>query len=137
MRHPIDPTNLHVEYQGAEAVVSLPDGELIKGSLPVNKLRLLQAWITILEEELMAGLGVGGQGRACFQNQAVALRSVTMIRVDSVLPGEDYTLRLTFNNGEIRCFDMRPYLNLPVYRRLAEPRVFRPDSHRLRNRGLA
>ncbi len=41
-----------------------------------------------------------------------------MIRVDSVLPGEDYTLRLTFNNGEIRCFDMRPYLNLPVYRRL-------------------
>lgn len=47
-----------------------------------------------------------------------------MIRVVSVLPGEDYRLRLTFNNGEIRCFDMRPYLKLPVYRRLKNPGFF-------------
>lgn len=38
--------HLHVEYQGTEAVVSLPDGELIEGSLPAKKLRLLQAWVT-------------------------------------------------------------------------------------------
>jgi hypothetical protein len=67
MRHPIDPTNLHVEYQGAEAVVSLPDGELIKGSLPVNKLRLLQAWITILEEELMADWALAVKGEPVFK----------------------------------------------------------------------
>ena len=54
-----------------------------------------------------------------------------MIRVDSVLPGEDYTLRLRFNNGEIRCFDMRPYLDLPVYRRLANPGFFNLARHRV------
>ena len=47
-----------------------------------------------------------------------------MIRVDSVLPGEDYTLRLRFDNGEIRFFDMRPYLDLPIYRRLENPGFF-------------
>jgi len=47
-----------------------------------------------------------------------------MIRVDSVQPGEDYTLRLRFTNGEVRCFDMRPYLNLPVYRPLENPGFF-------------
>lgn len=41
-----------------------------------------------------------------------------MIRVYSVLPGEDYLLRLKFTNGETRCFDMKPYLHLTVYRRL-------------------
>lgn len=46
--------HLHVEYQGVEAVVSIPDGMILQGDLPSKKLRLLQAWITIHEEELMA-----------------------------------------------------------------------------------
>jgi hypothetical protein len=55
--------HLHVEYQSKEAVVSLPDGELLEGDLPVKKLRLLQAWIAIHEEELMANwtLAVSGE----------------------------------------------------------------------------
>ncbi len=46
--------HLHVEYQGIEAVVTIPDGELIEDNLPTKKLRMLQAWISIHEEELMA-----------------------------------------------------------------------------------
>lgn len=59
--------HLHVEYQGAEAVVSLPDGELIEGGLPVKKLRLLQAWITIHEEELMADWALAVKGEPIFK----------------------------------------------------------------------
>jgi len=34
--------HLHVEYQGVEAVVTIPDGEVIEGELSPKKLRLLQ-----------------------------------------------------------------------------------------------
>ena len=41
-----------------------------------------------------------------------------MLRVSSVVTEADFYLVLTFSNGERRRFDMRPYLNLPVYLRL-------------------
>ena len=47
-----------------------------------------------------------------------------MIRVKSVLPEQNFKLRLQFTNGEVRCFDMAPYLKLPVYRRLENPGFF-------------
>ena len=43
-----------MEYQGKQAVISIPDGNLLEGDFPAKKLRLVQAWITIHEEELMA-----------------------------------------------------------------------------------
>ena len=42
-------------------------GELIEGSLPVKKLRLLQAWITIHEEELMADWALAVKGEPIFK----------------------------------------------------------------------
>jgi hypothetical protein len=59
--------HLHVEYQGDEAVITLPDGEMIEGSLPTKKLRLLQAWITIHEEELMANWALAIKGEPIFK----------------------------------------------------------------------
>ena len=59
--------HLHVEYQGSEAVVSLPDGELIEGSLPNKKLRLIQAWVAIHEEELMANWALAVKGEPIFK----------------------------------------------------------------------
>lgn len=46
--------HLHVEYQGQKASISIPDGNLLEGDLPAKKLRMVQAWIAIHEEELMA-----------------------------------------------------------------------------------
>ncbi len=37
-----------------EAVYKLPDGDLLEGSLPSNKEKLIRAWIEIHKEELMA-----------------------------------------------------------------------------------
>ena len=42
---------------------AIPDGEVLEGSLPRGKLRLVQAWIEIHQDELMADwqLAVSGQ----------------------------------------------------------------------------
>ncbi|MDP1527589.1 MAG: DUF4160 domain-containing protein [Rhodocyclaceae bacterium] len=56
--------HIHVEYQGVECVVSIPDGEFLEGRLPPAKTKLLVAWLEIHQEELMAdwALAVKGQG---------------------------------------------------------------------------
>jgi hypothetical protein len=46
--------HIHVVYQGEEAVFSIPAGELLYGSLPQKKIKLVQAWIILHEEDLMA-----------------------------------------------------------------------------------
>jgi hypothetical protein len=47
-----------------------------------------------------------------------------MIEVNSVVAVPDFELILTFNSGERRRFDMRPYLHYPVFRRLENPGFF-------------
>jgi hypothetical protein len=56
--------HIHVKYQDEDATISIPDGLLLGGSLKSNKMKLVQAWIEIHSEELMAvwGLAVRGQG---------------------------------------------------------------------------
>lgn len=41
-------------------------------------------------------------------------------RVKNVIPNKDYTLTLFFNNGEIKKFDMNPYLEKGVFRVLKD-----------------
>jgi hypothetical protein len=55
-----------VEYQGKQAVISIPDGNLLEGDLPAKKLRLVQAWIAIHEEELMADWALAANGEPVF-----------------------------------------------------------------------
>jgi hypothetical protein len=58
--------HLHVEYQGQKAVISIPDGNLLEGGIPAKKLCLVQAWITIHEEELMADWALAVNGEQVF-----------------------------------------------------------------------
>lgn len=55
--------HLHVKYQEHEVVVSIPEGDVIEGNIPSSKMKLLQAWIEIHKDELMAdwGLAVSGE----------------------------------------------------------------------------
>ena len=36
-------SHLHIEYQGMQAVISIPDGNLLEGDIPSKKLRMVQA----------------------------------------------------------------------------------------------
>ena len=47
-----------------------------------------------------------------------------MIRVSSVIAELDFHLTLLFTNNEKRRFDMRPYLDLPVFQPLKNPNFF-------------
>jgi hypothetical protein len=55
--------HIHVQYNDEEAVISIPDGEIIEGSLRRQKLRLVQAWVELHRDELMADwtLAINGQ----------------------------------------------------------------------------
>ena len=55
--------HIHVRYQGQEAVVSIPDGEKLEGSIKASRMKLVQAWIEIHKEDLMTDweLAVNGQ----------------------------------------------------------------------------
>jgi len=46
-------------------------------------------------------------------------------RIKKVKTRKDHTLVLTFNNGEIRTFDMTPYLNIGVFQLLKDWSHFR------------
>ena len=59
--------HLHARYQKKEAVLSIPDGQVLGGELPANKLRLVQAWIEIHREELLADWELASQGQTVFK----------------------------------------------------------------------
>lgn len=47
------------------------------------------------------------------------------LAVKEVKPLSDYKLALTFENGEKRIFDMKPYLDKGIYRELKDVSKFR------------
>ncbi len=58
--------HIHVRYQEHEAVVAIPDGDTIEGSLPGGKMKLLRAWVEIHTDELMADWELASSGRGVF-----------------------------------------------------------------------
>ena len=55
--------HVHVKYQEQEAVIGIPGGELLEGQIKANKMKLVQAWLEIHQDELMADweLAINGQ----------------------------------------------------------------------------
>ena len=45
-------------------------------------------------------------------------------RVKAVKPNSDYTITLIFTNGEVKCFDVKPYLNTGIFQELKDMSVF-------------
>ena len=45
-------------------------------------------------------------------------------RVKTVKPNPDYTLILIFDNGERKAFDVKPYLNKGIFKKLKDLKVF-------------
>jgi len=58
--------HIHAKFQGADASFSILDGALLAGNLPVAKVRLVQAWIEIHRESLMADWELAVNGEAPF-----------------------------------------------------------------------
>ena len=59
--------HIHIKYGDEEAVVTIPDGEVIEGTVRANKLKLVQAWIEIHQDDLMADWNLAINGQEVFK----------------------------------------------------------------------
>jgi len=59
--------HIHAEYGDKRAVFGLDQGEVLAGSLPRGKTRLVQAWIEIHREELLANWQLAVNGEEVFK----------------------------------------------------------------------
>jgi len=58
--------HIHARYQGSQASFSLADGSVLSGELPISRVRLVQAWIEIHRDDLMANWNLAVRGEAPF-----------------------------------------------------------------------
>jgi len=59
--------HVHAEYAEHKAVFSIEDGEIIDGNLPKRQLKMVQAWIAIHEDDLLADWKLAIQGQELFR----------------------------------------------------------------------
>lgn len=48
-----NPPHFHALYQGHKAVINM-EGDLLEGDMPLKQLKLIQAWVVIHHDELLA-----------------------------------------------------------------------------------
>lgn len=55
--------HIHAQYGEFEAIIDIEDGDLMEGDLPKSRMKLVQAWIEIHKDELLANwqLAITGQ----------------------------------------------------------------------------
>ncbi len=63
--------HIHVEFSGEHAVLSIPDGYVLTGNFPANKLKLVQAWIELHQDELMADWTLALEGKTLFKIESL------------------------------------------------------------------
>jgi hypothetical protein len=59
--------HVHAEYVGQKGVFGILDGGLLAGTLPSGKATLVQAWIEIHREELLAAWDLAVNGEEVFK----------------------------------------------------------------------
>ena len=55
--------HIHVRYSGEKASVAIEDGRILAGGFPPKQLKMVQAWIEIHKDELLADweLAISGE----------------------------------------------------------------------------
>lgn len=59
--------HIHVTFQDDEAVIAIPEGDLLEGSLPPGKMKLVLAWMEIHRDELLADWRLAAEGQLPFK----------------------------------------------------------------------
>ena len=58
--------HIHAEYSGDEVVVAL-DGTILEGGIPKNRMKMLEVWMEIHHEELVANWSLLSDGEQFFR----------------------------------------------------------------------
>lgn len=117
------PPHFHAVYQGQEAQISIESLEILRRSLPRRALALVLEWAVLHR----TSFGKTGRRRGSACRSIPSSRwSRKMVRVRSVVPLEDFKVRLGFTDDTERVIDLTPYLKGPVFEPLKQDRhVFR------------
>jgi hypothetical protein len=59
--------HIHVEYAEFEASFAIDDGRVLSGEIPAKKVKLVQAWIEIHQEDLTADWKLATSGEKIFR----------------------------------------------------------------------
>lgn len=54
--------HIHVRYQSCRASVAIEDGALLAGELPPRQLRMVQVWVDLRRDELLADWELAKEG---------------------------------------------------------------------------
>ncbi|MBP9663356.1 MAG: DUF4160 domain-containing protein [Pyrinomonadaceae bacterium] len=61
-----NPPHIHAVYQGAEAIFSVSEGQKSSGDFPARQSKLVEAWIEIHRDELLANWELCQNGEVPF-----------------------------------------------------------------------
>ena len=59
--------HVHARYQGHKASISIEDATLLAGELPLKQLRMVQVWIDLHRDELLANWELIKEGGEIFR----------------------------------------------------------------------
>jgi hypothetical protein len=59
--------HIHAQFAEDEAIIGIDDGKILEGDLPKAKMKLVQAWIEIHRDELMADWKMAVEGQQPFK----------------------------------------------------------------------
>lgn len=59
--------HIHVRYNEFKAVLGIPEGEMLEGKLPARQMKLVQAWIELHRDDLMADWILASSGQTPFK----------------------------------------------------------------------
>ena len=63
--------HIYIVYGEAHAVVSIPDCKILAGDFPKNELKLVEAWMEIHTDELIADWKLAASGQSVFKIDAL------------------------------------------------------------------
>lgn len=59
--------HIHVHFQDDSMIVEIPSGQILEGNIPINKKKLVDAWVVIHQDELMADWELAISGESVFK----------------------------------------------------------------------
>ena len=59
--------HIHIRYNEFKVVIEIPSGDVLEGNLPSRQMKLVQAWVELHQDELMADWILATSGQTPFK----------------------------------------------------------------------
>ena len=58
--------HIHIRYNEFKVILDIPEGNVLEGNLPPRQMKLVQAWIELHQDDLMADWHLASTGQTPF-----------------------------------------------------------------------